>query len=86
MKHKQKFPRGTCVRVAKDLGLAMRFFPSDTDAIVEYTYSQRYSGNDVKSYCLLLLDDSGKPTDSVSWYKEHQLTLISDDLDAGNPF
>lgn len=69
----QKFPSGTRVRIAKDLGVAMSHFVADADATVEYTYSQMYGGSNVKSYCLNI-DGIGK----CAWYEEHQLTLIEE--------
>ena len=68
----QKFPVGARVRISDDLGSSMRHFNSSVDATVEYTYDHAYGGGDVKSYCLNL-DGIG----SVSWYMEHQLTLIT---------
>lgn len=67
----QKFPCGSRVRIADDLGPSMRHFESGVDATVEYVYAHAYGGSDVKSYCLNI-DGCG----SVAWYYEHQLTAI----------
>jgi hypothetical protein len=68
----QKFRRGDVVRVAKDLGPSMSHFYSDVDAIVMGSYADKYGGDDVTSYTLMLLPEGSE----VSWYYEHQLTLI----------
>jgi len=67
----QKFPPGTRVRIADDLGSCMEHFEKGKNATVEYTYAHAYGGNDVKSYSLNI-DGVG----SVSWYDECQLTAI----------
>lgn len=67
----QKFPCGSRVRIADDLGEGMSHFTGGVNATVQYTYAHAYGGNDVKSYSL---DIDGKG--SVSWYHEHQLTKI----------
>jgi len=72
----QKFPAGTRVRIADDLGSAMDHFPSGRNATVKYTYAHAYGPCErgVKSYCLDI-DGRGQ----VSWYYEHQLTEITDE-------
>ena len=87
-KPKQKFPRGARVYIAKDLGSSMVHFECDQEAIVQYTYAQEYGWrgdrDNVKSYSLILLDSTGtKGVNAVSWYYEHQLTLVSDDVEVG---
>lgn len=67
----QKFQKGDWVQVAKDLGSGMSHFTADCEAIVEYSYNDRYGGGDTKSYSLHL-----KGSGSCSWYRENQLTLI----------
>lgn len=67
----QKFPIGTRVRVADDLGDCMTHFISSCNATVVYTYKQMWGGEDVTSYCLDI-DGHGE----CAWYKEHQLCLI----------
>lgn len=69
----QKFPVGTRVKIADDLGKSMGHFPSG-DATVKYTFAHAFGGNDVTSYCLDI-DGIGE----VSWYYEHQLTEIMDE-------
>lgn len=68
---KQKFPRGSRVMIAKNLGPSMSHFPSGIEATVNHTYAHAYGGEDVKSYCLNV-DGVG----SVSWYDEDQLAAI----------
>ena len=80
---KQRFKRGSKVHVCKEMPLYMSHFESDFDAIVKYTYGQKFGGSDVDSYALIMLDDSDKPINSVAWYEEDQLTLVSDDVEAG---
>ena len=67
----QKFPRGSRVRIADDLGVSMSHFKSGVDATVEYVHAHAYGGSDVKSYSLNI-DDCG----SVAWYYESQLSAI----------
>jgi hypothetical protein len=81
---KQKFKRGQKVYICKNLGENMSHFTKDCNAIINYTYSEIYGGNDIKSYSLLILDNEDKPINMCSWYEEWQLTLISDfDIDIG---
>lgn len=70
----QMFTNGDLVHIAKDLGSSMSHFTSDADAIVMYSYNDRYGGGDTKSYSLYI-----KGHGEVSWYYEHQLTLIAKD-------
>jgi len=67
----QKFNEGDHVMIAKDLGTAMSHFTSDCEAIVIRSYKDQYGGNNDKSYTLYIKDQG-----RVSWYEEHQLTLI----------
>jgi len=69
----QKFPRGTRVRIADDLGETMSHFPSGLNATVKYTSAHAFGSKHIDSYCLDI-DDYGE----VSWYYEHQLTEITD--------
>ena len=82
---KQKFPIGSKVKVVKDLPRYMFHFPSDFEAIVKGTYKQLcgVGKSGYKDYSLIMLDDRGKPVDSLAWYEEDQLTLVSDDTKAG---
>lgn len=73
---KQKYNKGTFVQVGKDLGHSMRHFENDCPAMVEYTYAEKYGGNDIKSYSLLLKCENGT-WESVSWYEEEQLKRIT---------
>jgi len=67
----QKYNKGDHVQVTKDLGQSMSHFQSDCEAIVMYTYSEKYGGDDIDSYCIHI-----KGRGQVSWYHEHQLELI----------
>jgi len=80
---KQKFKRGSRVHVCKDMPSYMNHFESNFDAIVEYTYAQKYGGKDIDSYALIVLNDAGTPVNSVAWYEENQLSLLNDDTKAG---
>jgi hypothetical protein len=55
---------------------SMLHFDSDFDAIVNGTYSQLYGGTDIDSYSLYKISGD-RIVDSISWYKEDQLTLLS---------
>ena len=79
----QKFKRGSKVHVCKDMPSYMSHFESDFDAIVKYTYAQKYGGSNVDSYALAVLNAAGVVVNYISWYEENQLTLISDDTEAG---
>lgn len=73
----QKFKKYDLVRVAKNLGLLMDHFEADVDAIVIGSYADQYGGNNTRDYTLYI-HDYGR----VSWYCEHQLTLIKHDQKA----
>ena len=73
MTGEQKFNHGDLVHIAKDLGRAMHHFEADQDAIVVGSYADQYGGDDTKSYTLHLQGHG-----PVSWYSEHQLTLIEE--------
>jgi hypothetical protein len=72
----QKFKYGDLVKITNDIDNYMSHFPSGCEAIVLYSYSDKFggSGYNKKQYCLYL-EDCGE----VSWYDEHQLTLIESD-------
>ena len=76
----QKYPPGTCVRIAKNLGRAMAHFPCDCDAVVLYTYAHAYGGKDVTSYCLSIKGNEH------SWYEEWQLTPLDGWPVSGVPY
>lgn len=67
----QKFHNGDLVRVAKDLGPMMSHFTGDCEAIVQYSYADKYGGSNTDSYGLHL-----KGHGEVAWYHEWQLALI----------
>lgn len=73
----QKFMRGDRVHIAENLGSYMRHFPSGKDAVVVGSYRDTYprscgpEPDGCNTYTLRVL-----PEGDVSWYYEHQLTLI----------
>ena len=82
---KQKFSRGHRVRIADDLGTAMRHFPAGRDAIIVGSYSDLYVGSTLQhdhEYSLMLQEDDGT-INTNSWYHEAQLTLIDGDREKG---
>ena len=81
---KQKFKRGSRVKVCQYMPPHMVHFPSDFEAIVYYTYGQKYGGNDYKQYSLVCLEGSSdRVTNCIAWYDEDQLTLLNDDIANG---
>ena len=78
----QKFSRGARVKVCRIMPSYMSHFQSGFEAIVEYTYAQKYGGTDVKSYSLIMLKNN-VPVNAIAWYEENQLTLISNDIKDG---
>ena len=79
----QKFARGCRVKVDDEMPRFMSHFKKGFEGIVEYTYAQKYHSDDIKSYSLVVLDDNEKPINSISWYYESQLTLLSGDTKEG---
>jgi Na+-transporting NADH:ubiquinone oxidoreductase subunit NqrD len=69
---KQKFKKGTLVKIQKDLGSYMSNFESDCFAIVEGTYKELCGGDNIQIYSLNILPKCH----NVSWYQEHQLIEI----------
>jgi hypothetical protein len=80
---KQKFPRGTRVKVDDEMPASMSHFECGFFGIVAYTYHQEYGGGNTRSYCLVVLDKNNWPINMISWYDESQLTLVSYNLEAG---
>jgi len=60
----------------------MSHFESGFEAIVEYSYAQKFGGDDVKSYSLCQLKD-GRIVNKIAWYDEEQLTLLDKDTEKG---
>ena len=69
----QKYEKGDFVHVVKDLGPMMSHFEKDCDAIVMYSYAEKYGGDQrqEKKYCIHI-----KGHGEVAWYYESQLKLI----------
>jgi len=98
-KYVQKFQRGQRVKIANKLPSYMSHFESNCEAIVKYTYKEKYGGGiaQAKEYSLYILVkpdtdivdlESGKIKHdlrgySVSWYEENQLTLIDANVKVG---
>lgn len=70
----QKFQKYDYVRVAKDLGRSMEHFTSNCDAIILYSYADKFGGKDTNSYAIHI-ENKGE----TAWYNESQLTLIERD-------
>ncbi len=68
---KQKFQKHDLVRIAKDLGKSMSHFTNDCDAVVLYSYADKYGHGAHDKYALYL-----KGHGFSAWYYEHQLSLI----------
>ena len=78
-----KFKRGSLIKVCDEMPPHMSHFESGFKGIVEYTYGQKYGGDNVNDYSLIVLNDEYEPINSISWYKEDQLELLSDDVEIG---
>lgn len=72
----QKFHRGDHIRIADDLGSAMRHFPSGLRGFVMGSYRDQY-GNGERNLYTVDVEKHGE----TSWYNEDQLTLIEADDD-----
>jgi hypothetical protein len=72
----QKFFNGDHVFIG-DMPSYMSHFENNCEAIVMYTYAEKYGSgkNNSKEYCVYLLPNRGE----VSWYKESQLKLFGTD-------
>lgn len=71
MLYGQKFTIGDRVKIIK----ANSWFTKEQlvkEAIVKYSYSQKYGGKDVKSYCLKFFDG-----ETSSWYDEDELEIVN---------
>ena len=76
----QKFFLGDLVRIADDLGVSMSHFPSGQDAVVLYSYSEKYGrGSAANDKCIGLFILKGKDKGEHAWYYDAQLTLIEED-------
>ena len=80
---KQKFLKGFEVKVDDKMPPMMSHFESGFNGIVDHTYSEAYGGDNINSYCLVVLDENRNPINRISWYYENQLTLVSDDMMKG---
>lgn len=96
---KQKFSKGMFVWISNDERLfdghdgrgCMLHFERNRLAVVEGSYVDMYgsaimgepSEEDYKIYSLVLLDTNLNPINSCSWYREEQLSLVSNNTDRG---
>jgi len=80
---KQKFKRGTMVRVSDRLPQMMSHFHSGFFGIVEYSYKQEYGYGSNKDYSLIVLNSKGEAISSICWYPEDCLTAVSTDYASG---
>jgi hypothetical protein len=79
---KQKFFRGQRVRIAKRFPQCMSHFDGKgCEAIVDHSYSDMYGCGNFSDFCLLIIDKKGNYR--CSWYPEKLLTLVSNDIKAG---
>ena len=87
----QKYLRGHRVKIDDEMPPHMDHFPCGVEAIVDYSYSDAFGYHEPnctpkrEAYSLLLLGDDGSYSEPmlVAWYDQDQLTLVSDDRDAG---
>lgn len=82
-KENQKFKRGFRIKVTENLPDSMSHFEKGFEGIVKYTHAQQFGGENIDSYSILQLNKAGKPINSISWYKENQLTLINENIKEG---
>jgi hypothetical protein len=73
---RQKFHKGDRVFIAKDLGPTMKHFDSGVKGTVVGSYADQYPmwGSRDTSQYTIDIDAVGQ----VSWYYEHQLTLLNE--------
>lgn len=73
----QKYFKGDLVQLG-DMPRSMSHFPANCQAVVMYTYKEKYGGSkrEEQQYCLYILE---KDQGETSWYDEDQLTLIDKD-------
>lgn len=83
MKEKQIFPRGCKVHIGDNLPSSISHFKSDFNAIIEYSYLQRYKYGPPNNYSVIQLDKNGQPINAIAWYPADVITLLSDDIEAG---
>jgi hypothetical protein len=83
METKQKFKRGNLVKILVGHQIfsnedgkikTIDISPENVgrEAIIEYSYAERYGGNDFKSYSVVFLDTGG----SMSWQPENQMEFV----------
>ena len=79
----QKFKRGQFVQVASQMPSHMQNFPSNFIGIIEYIYFQKHLGESHRDYSLIVLNHNLMPINSISWYNESLLTLVSNNIEFG---
>lgn len=96
---KQKFSKGAFVWISNDERLfdghdgrgSMTHFIRNSLAVVEGSYVDLFgsqimgepSEEQYKEYSLVLLDEDLKPVNSCAWYREEQLSLVSNNTERG---
>jgi len=81
----QKFTRGSRIKVNDVMPDTMWHFEAGFEAIINYSYRQKFGGTCTNhSYSLIQLDEQGSPINSIAWYYESQLTLVDDDTQKGH--
>ena len=68
----QKFHIGEIVRISNPQSWFAEEYTPDQLFQIEYSYAQKYGGDDVKQYSLKHLFED----DSSSWYDEEELELV----------
>jgi hypothetical protein len=81
----QKFPKGSIVKIKRDMNHLLKPDMKDTPVfgVIEYSYSQAYRGNNYSDYSVLVLDMNGNSYGSISWFCVSELELFSDDTKTG---
>ena len=77
---KPKFPVGTIVKVQDDMPESMSHFESGFIGVVT---NEHYNALYCNEYKLIVLDKNGIPVNTIAWYREDMLTLVSDDVEYG---
>lgn len=68
----REYRHGDLVRIADDLGPHKIHFEKGCEAIIDYSYAERYGGDDRDSYAVIFPETGNR----VSWYQGGELTFI----------
>lgn len=77
---KPKFLTGTIVKVQDEMPESMSHFESGFIGVVANEHDNQLYCDEYK---LIVLDKNGMPVNSIAWYREDMLTLVSDDTEYG---